>query len=168
MTFTDRTYLVLLLFVVAWCVGFFLAPAISTKAPGVSATLYACYEPICHQLDGRSFHVEGGKFAVCARCTSIYLGFFCTLLLYPFFRNLSEHSVPSRKWILLAVIPMTTDVALSLLGVHSSTLATKIVSGGLFGLIMPYFVVPVLMEAVSQLRDQLLSRGGLFYARKAQ
>jgi uncharacterized membrane protein len=168
MTFTKRTYLLLLLLVAAWCVGFFLAPMLSTTAPGVSAGLYACYEPICHQLDGRSFHVEEGKFAVCARCTSIYLGFFLALIAYPFLRRLDETSVPSRMWILLAVVPMGVDVALSFLGIHSSTFVTRAVSGGLFGFIMPWFVVPVFIEAVSQLRDQFSSRGGLFYARKAQ
>lgn len=168
MTLTNRIYLVLILLVAAWCGGIFLAPALSGSVPGVSSVLYACYEPICHQIDGRSFHLEGGKLAVCARCTSIYLGFFLALIAYPLFRKLDDRQVPSRMWILLAIIPMVIDVVLNFLGAHTSTLFTRAVSGGLFGLILPFFIVPVLIEAVSQLRGQLLSRGGLFYARKAQ
>lgn len=168
MTLTHRIYLVLLLLVAAWCAGFFLAPSLSGSVPGVSSLLYACYEPVCHQIDGRSFHLEGEKLAVCARCTSIYVGFFFALMIYPFFRKLSEQSVPSRMWILLAVVPMALDVTLNFFGLHASTLLTRAFSGGLFGLMLPWYIVPVLIEAVSQLRGQLLSRGGLFYARKAQ
>ncbi len=168
MTLVKRTYLIFLLLVAAWCGGSVLAPALSGPMPGLSSALYACYEPICHQIDSRSFHLEGGKLAVCARCSAIYVAFFLALLAYPFFRRPREQSLPSRLWVVLAIAPMVLDVVLNFTGLHASTLATRAVSGGLFGLIIPFYIVPVLTEAVSQLRGQLLSRGGLFYARKAQ
>ncbi|HCA81378.1 MAG TPA: hypothetical protein DEP53_16740 [Bacteroidetes bacterium] len=168
MTLTHRTYLVVVLLVAAWCGGILLAPALSGSMPGVSSALYACYEPICHQIDARSFHSDGGKLAVCARCSSIYFTFLLALIAYPLFRRLSEQSLPSRFWIVVAIGPMVVDVTLNFLGLHGSTLLTRAVSGGLFGLIVPWYIIPVLVEAVSQLRSQLLSRGGLFYARKAQ
>jgi uncharacterized membrane protein len=168
MTLTHRIYLVVVLFVAAWCGGFFLAPVLSGSMPEVSSVLYACYEPICHQIDGRSFHLEGEKLAVCARCASIYVAFLLALIAYPLFRRLDGHYMTSRFWIVLAIGPMVVDVTLNFFGLHGSTLLTRAVSGGLFGLIVPWYIVPVLIEAVSQLRSQLLSRGGLFYARKAQ
>ena len=168
MTLTHRIYLVVLLLGAAWCGGFLLAPALSGSMPGVSSVLYACYEPICHQIDARSFHLEGGKLAVCARCASMYGAFLLALVVYPLFRRLDGHPLTSPFWIALAIGPMVVDVALNFFGLHGSTLLTRAVSGGLFGLIVPWYIVPVLIEAVAQLRSQFLSRGGLFYARKAQ
>jgi uncharacterized membrane protein len=168
MTFVKRVYLIFLLLVAAWCGGIILAPALSGPMPGVSSALYACYEPICHQIDGHSFHLGDEKLAVCARCSSIYFGFLLALIAYPFIRRLGNASVPPRPWIVLAIGPMILDVMFSLVGFHASTLLTRAVSGGLFGLVIPFFIVPVLTEAVTQLRGQLSSRGGFFYARKAQ
>lgn len=168
MTFSRRIYAVILLLVAAWCGGFVLAPLLSGSMPGVSSALYACYQPICHQIDSRSFHVDGGKLAVCARCSAIYVGFLLALIVYPLIRRLDEHAVPSRFWIVLAIGPMIADVMLNFFGLQSSTLLTRAISGGLFGVIIPMYILPVLIEAVSQLRGQLLSRGGLFYGRKAQ
>jgi uncharacterized membrane protein len=168
MTLAHRTYLLVVLLAAAWCGGFLLAPLISGSMPDVSSALYACYEPICHQIDARSFHIEGGKLAVCARCSSIYLAFLFALVAYPLFRRLSEQSVPSKFWLVAGIAPMVADVTLNVFGLHGSTLLTRAVSGGLLGLVVPWYIVPVLIEAVSQLRSQFLSRGGLFYARKAQ
>jgi hypothetical protein len=63
---------------------------------------------------------------------------------------------------------MIIDVVLNVTGIHFSTLFTRSVSGALFGLILPLYLIPVLTEAVTQLRDQLSSSGGPTYARKAQ
>jgi uncharacterized membrane protein len=168
MTFATRVYLVLLLLCTVWCGGILLAPLLAASAPEVSSVLYRCYEPICHQLDARSFHIGGEKYAVCARCSSIYLGFFVALAVYPLLFRPGPGSIPQRTWIAVAVVPMLLDVFLSLFGFHQSTLFTRAVSGGVFGLVIPFFVLPVLIEAITQLRSQFLSRGGSFHARKAQ
>lgn len=168
MAFATRAYLVLLLLVAVWCGGLLLAPLLAGSVPDLSSLLYRCYEPICHQVDARSFHVGGEKVAVCARCSSIYFGFLFALVVYPFLVRPGSGSAPHRNWIAFAVAPMIGDVFLSLSGLHESTLLTRAVSGGIFGLVIPFFVLPVLIEAFSQLRSQFLSRGGSFYARKAQ
>ena len=168
MKFADRVYLIFLILVAAWCGGLVLAPVLSGAMPEVSSALYSCYEPICHQIDARSFHLHGGKVAVCARCSSIYFGFFLALMVYPLFRRFGAQSLPARSWIVLAVGPMALDVLLNASGVHASTLFTRAVTGGLFGFVIPFYIVPVLTEGVTQLRDQFTSRGGLSYARKAQ
>lgn len=168
MQFTKRTYLVLLSLVVLWCGGILLAPAVSAIAPGVSSFLYSYYSPICHQTDVRSFHLFGQKLAVCIRCSSIYGSFFLSLLLFAATQRLSAPSMPKRRWIALAILPMVVDVLLSLTGIHESTMLTKTVTGALFGSILPFYLVPPLLEGIAQLRDQYLARGGFVYARKTQ
>ncbi len=38
--------------------------------------IYFFFKWICHQIDARSFHFDGVKFAVCERCAFIYFGAF--------------------------------------------------------------------------------------------
>ena len=163
----KRTYAILISLVALWCGGIVLAPILRSTFPGASSFLYSLYAPICHQIDARSFHVFDEKLGVCIRCSSIYLGFFLSLLAYPLFQRLSSPSIPMRRWIAIAVVPMAIDVLLNVTGVYHSTALTRTISGALFGAILPFYIVPPLMEGIAQLRNQLLARGGSFHARKA-
>lgn len=168
MDIARRTYLAFVTLVGCWSVGIVLAPVLSSALPGLSSLLYQVYEPICHQIDGRSLHIGGDKLAVCARCSSIYFAFFTSLLLFPFLRRFETQALPHRAWIVLALAPMALDVAFSVVGIHDSSLLTRSLSGAMFGLILPFYLTPVLTEAVAQLRDQLISRGGLSHVRETQ
>jgi len=168
MKFNKRTYLIFLLLVALWCGGIVLAPSLSTTLPGVSTILYSFYSPMCHQIDARSFHLFGEKIGVCSRCSSIYFGFLLSLALYPFFQKLDAPAYPKKHWIALAVLPMVIDVFLNFLGIRDSTIPIRAITGLLFGLILPFYLVPPLLEGIAQLRDQYLARGGFFYARKTQ
>jgi len=168
MEFNKRIYLILLLLVALWCAGIVLAPCLSSVLPGVSAFLYSFYSPICHQIDARSFHLFGEKIGVCSRCSAIYFGFLVSVALYPFFRKLRSPAFPKNHWIALAVLPMLIDVAANFVGIHDSSLLTRAITGLLFGLILPFYIIPPLLEGIAQLRDQQLAQGGFFYARKTQ
>ena len=168
MQIQKRTYLVVIALVTFWCAGIFLAPALRASDAVASSILYSFYKPICHQIDSHSFHMFGSKLAVCARCSSIYVSFLLALLVYPFVRDLSSLSTPRPRWILLAVLPMVVDVLLGLSGIHTSDALTRAITGGLFGAVLPLYLLPPLLEGIKQVRDQLLARGGFLYARKAQ
>lgn len=168
MEINKRTYLIMLLLVALWCGGIVLAPSLSTTLPGISSVLYSFYSPICHQIDARSLHLFGDKLGVCSRCSSIYFGFLLSLVLYPLFQKLHAPAYPGRQWIALAILPMAIDAFLNLTGIHGSTLLTRAITGLLFGLILPYYLLPPLLEGIAQLRDHHLARGGFFYARKTQ
>lgn len=167
MEMNKRVYLILLSLTGLWCLGVLLAPVLAVVSPGVSSALYSVYKPICHQIDDRCFHLDGAKLGVCIRCSAIYFSFFVSLLSYALFRRISSPSFPGRAWILLAIAPMAIDVFLSITGIHPSTLLTRSMTGMLLGLVLPYYIVPPLQEAVSELHSQLLARGGFFHARKA-
>jgi uncharacterized membrane protein len=164
----KRVYTILVFFTALWCIGILLAPALHVSHPVVASIVYSAYSPICHQLDGRCFHLFEAKWGVCIRCSAIYFSFFLSLLLYPLFRRLSSPSYPGQWWIALAVAPMVIDVLLNFAGIHPSTPLTRTITGMLFGSILPLYIVPPLLEGVAQLRNQFSARGGFFYARKAQ
>jgi uncharacterized membrane protein len=164
----KRIYLAFLFLVASWCAGILLAPLLKSFGLAAGSFLYLWYAPICHQIDQRSLHLAGEKLAVCARCSSIYGSFLLALLIYPLVQRLSSPSLPKRWWLLVAVIPMVIDVSLNVTGIHTSTVTTRAVTGMFFGAILPFYLVPPLLEGFTQAWHRLTLRGGLFYARKAQ
>ncbi len=68
--------------VAAGSVSWFVLVVLSPRLPPVlAAAVYAVGALICHQRPERSFHWDGAQFAVCARCTGIYLGACVTAVL---------------------------------------------------------------------------------------
>ena len=120
--------------------------------------MYQFYSHICHQFDSRSLHVCGHKFAVCARCTAIYAGFFVGVVLFPF--AAASLRKKSFAWLFLAAVPMMIDVGLDLIHIHASTMMTRLATGGVFGVGAALFLAPVIIEACSELTvGRILNRG---------
>src|SRR4051812_22204660 len=67
--------------------------------------VYGAFGKLCHQLPERSFFIAGHKFAVCARCTGLYLGFTSLTLLYPLVKSLTHSDSPPRRWLFIAAVP---------------------------------------------------------------
>ena len=51
-----------------------LVAFLSIAPPGILAKVDAIGYAVCHQLDERSFHVDGHRLPLCARCSGMYLG----------------------------------------------------------------------------------------------
>lgn len=64
---------------------------------------------------------------------------------------MKEPRVPSRFVVLAAVAPMIIDVAAGMLGLHDSTIVTRLITGTAFGVIIAFVILPVAIEAVGQL-----------------
>lgn len=101
--------------VYAWVVLFVLAfnflivsPVVFEKfgLDGFARIVYLFFKPICHQIDARSFHFDGVKFAVCERCSLIYFGAFVGTLILPFLRR---RIVGSNLLLLIAFIPSVVE-----------------------------------------------------------
>lgn len=59
--------------------------------------------------------------------------------------------IPEPMLIIAVIIPMLVDVVLNDTGLHTSTTMTRVATGLLFGGVMPWCIVPLLIEACSQL-----------------
>lgn len=155
------TYGVILVGAMLWCAAVVMAPVLSVSQAfgGAGRLVYEFFSHICHQMDGRSFHIAGAKLGVCSRCTSIYFGFLAGSLLYPTLRSVRHPMVP-RRWVLLAaVIPMLLDVLSGMIGVHEITITTRAITGSIAGVFLPFVVIPVAIEAV---REIVVSPPSLF------
>jgi uncharacterized membrane protein len=85
---------------------------------------------------------------------------------------LKRKNLLAMRFFLFAVLPMVIDAALNITGIHTSTPMTRVITGALFGMSMPWFVIPIFIEACLQLnprnKKHSSESGVVPYARKAQ
>lgn len=128
-----------------------LAPA--ARARGLafsSAAVYQAFRPVCHQIAGRSFHLEGFPLAVCARCFGLYAGALAGLLFYPLARSLKRTDAPHRAWVVAAALPTSVDFALGVLGLWENTHWSRFSTALVLGASSAFYVVPGLADLASR------------------
>jgi uncharacterized membrane protein len=112
----------------------------------LALALYGTFRKLCHQLPERSFFVAGHQFAVCARCTGLYVGFMLAVLFYPLVRPLRTTEAPPRRWLFIAALPMIIDVGLNFLGVWENTHSSRFVTGLILSVVSVFYVIPGISE----------------------
>lgn len=151
---TDRRPLLMWSFVTSGALLFSLlliAPPLA-QANGFkmfSFALYEAFSHLCHQTPERSFFIAGYPFAVCARCTGLYVGFAVAVALYPLLTSLKRTDTPERKWLFIAAAPLAIDFALGFLGIWENTHFSRFSTGAILGAATVFFVMPGLVQ-VSQ------------------
>jgi len=154
MRLSKLVYFVVLVGSLLWCTGIIATPFLASSGGfghDFGRALSRFYSTICHQIDGRSFHFHGEPLAVCARCSSIYFGFLAGTLLFPFLRRVVQRRIPPRVLLLVAVLPILIDAGLNLFGLHGSSLETRAITGGFFGLLVPFLIVPSATVALTEM-----------------
>ncbi|WP_419955721.1 DUF2085 domain-containing protein [Neobacillus niacini] len=104
---------------------------------------------ICHQLEERSLLVSGEALAVCARDTGIYIGIFSTFTYLHFTKRKQCITIPTVKisfLLLLLLIPLIIDGLGSYSHLFESNNLRRLVTGISFGLVLPYFIYPLLSK----------------------
>ena len=123
--------------------------ALDWNAP--AQTIFAAYSTICHQMPSRSFFVFGEQMAFCQRQFAIHAAFFLFGMVYILFRRRLK-SLPT--WLAVVYsIPIAVDGFTQLFGWRESTWELRLVTGGLFGLTVVWYVFPhfeVLMLLLSR------------------
>jgi uncharacterized membrane protein len=110
-----------------------------------ASTVYEAFSLFCHQISGRSFHVDGDQFAVCSRCTGLYSGFAVAALAYPLTRSLKCADMPPGLWLLVAAVPLAIDVMLGHFAIWPNTHLSRFSTGVLLGAMAVFFVMPGLI-----------------------
>jgi uncharacterized membrane protein len=148
---TDRRPLLVWSFVTSGALLFSLlliAPPLA-QANGFkmfSFALYEAFSHLCHQTPERSFFIAGYPFAVCARCTGLYVGFAVAVALYPLLTSLKRTDTPERKWLFIAAAPLAIDFALGFLGIWENTHFSRFSTGAILGAATVFFVMPGLVQ----------------------
>ena len=109
-------------------------------------SIYTFFSYLCHQIDGRSYHIDNESLAVCARCFGFYAGFFLGIIIYPLFRALYDTDPLPRVWLFAAMIPMTADWSLTFFGIWENTHFSRLITGLILGAACAFFIVPAAIE----------------------
>ena len=160
-------YNLLVVSIFLWCILIVVPPMCMYEGSTYTSLGFAIYKllsPICHQSESRSLHLAGYKLAVCSRCAAIYFGFFFGVLHFRFFshRRIRKPLI----WWTIAVVPMIVDVGSDAIGVHSSDIASRLVTGGIFGILAAVILTPFVIQACMELTHH--KSEGVVYEPKAR
>ncbi len=92
-----------------WLGAVVFAPIAAARELAVAPWLYLFFDPICHQISERSFHVAGHALAVCHRCSGLYVGFSLGLLLVPRWDRVRTWLLEQPRRTLYFALPMLID-----------------------------------------------------------
>jgi len=122
---------------------------------GFAAFVYHTFSFVCHQIPERSFHLAAHPFAVCSRCTGLYVGFAIATLIYPVARSLRDTRTPCILWLLLAAFPLVLDFSLGYFNIWANTHLSRFATGALLSSVAVFYIVPGLIEASSSVKRYL-------------
>jgi uncharacterized membrane protein len=151
MNLARATYAVILAGAILWCAAILLAPLLAASWSPLAEYVYRFFQPICHQRAERSFFLFGQKLAVCVRCSSMYFAFLLGGCLIPFTRGLGTTRTPSRGILLLTLLPIVFEVAAEWVGLYTSTVWTRAITGGMFGYVVSLYIFPTAIEGMQHL-----------------
>ena len=123
--------------------------------PEFAAAIYQAFSFVCHQIPERSLHLAGHQFAVCSRCTGLYVGFAVAALVYPLARPLQSTDTPSRIWLILATLPLAIDFALGYFSIWQNTHLSRFLTGALLSSVAVFYVMPGLIDLSSAIARRL-------------
>ncbi len=89
-----------------------VAPAAASRGSSLAAWIYLAFDPLCHQISERSFHLDGHAFAVCHRCFGLYVGAVIGLIVVPFWTSGRNYILEQPRRILIFIVPLALDWAL--------------------------------------------------------
>ena len=125
-----------------------VAYALGYTGPG--AAVFDAYRFFCAQTPSHSFYIAGYQVCLCSRCLAIYSSLLTGGLFFAMFRqrrNLIR--IPTINWKIwaLGMVPMALDGGTQLFGWHESNLYLRLLTGGIFGLMTAWFLLPQIEEA---------------------
>lgn len=119
--------------------------------PGFRQIVMKMFAGVCHQLSARSPHIDGVQLAVCHRCFGIYWGLPVAALLFGVLRGFWPITRKSGLPILLAsALPSGIDWFGDVVGWWVNTPASRMITGGIFGLTAGYFFARAVVDMFKQ------------------
>ena len=141
-----------------WCTLIISVPFLlegSTLSQKIAIIITLFLSPLCHQAVERSFHILGHPLSVCVRCTGIYLGFLLGVILYPLFRHADRHSIPSRRILLLGVLPSALEFLILEILFDYPIAVIRAATGAVLGGVVAFYIIPALFNAFHSPKTRL-------------
>lgn len=145
---------ILVLLVLFWCSAIIGAPLLAIAGgffESASVILYKFFSVICHQFESRTFHIGGHLLGVCERCTAIYFGFLAGSIWMRFRKTKDIQTMHPRVLLMIISLPIFIDGTLSFTPWYESTMVSRVISGGIFGFGLVWFLYHSLTEIIFSL-----------------
>lgn len=161
MTFNLRKKFVLIigLGLLVWLAGIVVTPVLASSSwplgRKVAAFLYFFYKPVCHQIPGRSFWLDGFTLAVCIRCSFFYLGGFFIALTCLFKGKIRLW--PLSTYILMAV-PAFLDFGLEKFDLYTNIELLRLVTGLLLGIAVFQLLLVSFSTSTTKQQTEMLTK----------
>jgi uncharacterized membrane protein len=130
-----RLYLLVLFLSGVWCsllAGFPWLVRFGDARLAAAVSLFC--SAICHQDPMRSFRLLGVTLPVCSRCSAVYVGAFCGIVVFPLTRNLAGLFSKIPYLVGISTMLLGLDVAVDVAGLWHNTFSSRSISGGFLGL----------------------------------
>jgi uncharacterized membrane protein len=141
-------------FTFIWIIGIIAAPVFlfsdNKILIEISAIIYAFFGKTCHQISDRSYFLFGKQFAVCSRCSFIYLGFFISLLIILIRRKINNYESPKQFYLFLSVLLIIVDVLFEYFKIYSGNYITRSLTGFNIGFLLPLYLLPGLNNIIGK------------------
>lgn len=135
--------------VLAWVAAIVFAPVAigsgSAVARACAAATYAAGRFVCHQIPERSFHIEGRQFAVCGRCTGLYVSALAGGVIALILRR--RFPVDDRIALAVAAIPTGLSWGLEHIGLAAQSNTIRAVAALPLGFAAAWVVIALLLES---------------------
>ena len=109
----------ILIILFLWNAGLLLAPILKgSENPllkNLALWLYRLYDPVCHQLPERSWHIDATPLPTCIRCTVFYFSGLLITIYYFFKQSITLFSL---KYYILLGTPTILDFTIELSGLY--------------------------------------------------
>ncbi|MGF1672005.1 MAG: DUF2085 domain-containing protein [Balneolaceae bacterium] len=119
---------------------FSLGSGIWGKDLQLNSFIYKAYGTVCHQIPGRSFHINDIQMAVNTRCFGVFTGLLAGWAIIPFIHATAN----GKKWpylfLWLAVIIQITDYSGNLFEIWENTNEPRFILGNILGLAVSLFL----------------------------
>jgi uncharacterized membrane protein len=126
-----------------------VVPAFSTGL--LSEWVMAGFSTVCHQLPGRSPHVDGHQLAACHRCFGIYAGIILGALIMPLGRDiLADWRAYVVPGIAMAVAPAGLDWLGGMLGFWTTGPVVRAITGAVFGMVGGAFILIAIRDLMQR------------------
>ncbi len=141
----KRIYFIFLVITLFWNAFIVFAPLFHNSS-GILKTVsdfsYSFFSVTCHQLDDRSYHLLGEKYAVCSRCLSIYWAFLLSVIVYPLVKGINNLKLPPLWLLLVPAFFVFLDAVMDLFDVFNNSFISRTFTGALIGFILPFYLIP--------------------------
>lgn len=130
------------------------------EEPAQSMVMRA-FSGLCHQLPARSLHVGETPLAVCDRCLGIYTGLLLGALVLPLVSGRARwlHRNAGLA-VAAALVPLAIDWLGPVLGGWSNGPMSRVVTGGLFGIVTGLLVAYAVVSAGQRREETAPPAGG--------